>query len=803
MVLRVRAWAAGAVLGLVALGSPGVAAAVTAAPAPSGPLTVAAVVNRSTATRVDSPSIEHFTVPDQAAARHLLADLRADGEVVSADVDHPVRVFDDGAATAAGTLSNDTLRPQQWALTAVHAEGAWASSTGTGEVVAVVDTGTDVTHPDLAGQVLPGAEFITQTSTSTGDGSDDQNGHGTHVSGIVAALANNNMGVAGLAPGVRILPVRVLDEDGTGWSSDIARGIMWAADHGADVINLSLGSTADDANMKAAIAYAHDTKGVVVTAAAGNAGAGANATNYPAADPGVIAVASTTSTGARSSFSNYGSYVDIAAPGSTIMSTYPMAFSPSASVAYASMSGTSMASPYVAAAAALVRARYGLTDPDAVEARLEATALDLGTAGRDDQFGNGQVDALAAVCPVTAAVASPTVPTAVAASVVSGGVQVSWTAPSCLGGTRNVSYQVTATPVGGGAGLQSTTAATTTVLTGLPASTTYSLAVVATNSAGSSPSSGTVQVTTPAPGASPPPTTTSTTAPLVIAAPTTTTTAAPMVTTTTSTTVVTTPPSTVAPTATTVPAAPSRTNNGGYWVAGADASVASFGTAAAGGSNGPLRLNQPIVGMTASRTGRGYWLVATDGGIFSFGDATFFGSTGGLKLNKPIVGMAATPTGHGYWFVAADGGIFAFGDAAFFGSTGGLKLNQPIVGMAATPTGNGYWLVARDGGIFAFGDARFFGSTGAIKLNQPIVGMTATPTGHGYWFVAADGGIFSYGDAGFLGSTGGVRLPEPIVGMSAADLHGYWLVSADGRVFAFGDAINLGSARPGAVTISA
>jgi hypothetical protein len=161
----------------------------------------------------------------------------------------------------------------------------------------------------------------------------------------------------------------------------------------------------------------------------------------------------------------------------------------------------------------------------------------------------------------------------------------------------------------------------------------------------------------------------------------------------------------------------------------------------------------------------GYALVASDGGIFAFGGAEFAGSTGNLRLNQPIVGMASTPSGRGYWMVATDGGIFSFGDAKFFGSTGNIRLNRPIVGMAATPTGKGYWLVASDGGVFSFGDAKFFGSTGAIRLNRPIVGMTATGTGAGYWMVATDGGIFSFGDAQFLGSTGNIKLNRPIVGM--------------------------------------
>ena len=189
------------------------------------------------------------------------------------------------------------------------------------------------------------------------------------------------------------------------------------------------------------------------------------------------------------------------------------------------------------------------------------------------------------------------------------------------------------------------------------------------------------------------------------------------------------------------------------------------------------------------------WLVASDGGVFAFGAAGFYGSTGNIRLNQPIVGMAATSTGRGYWLVARDGGIFAFGDARFFGSTGGMALSQPVVGMAPTPSGNGYWLVASDGGIFAFGDARFFGSTGAMALNRPVVGMGTNPNGNGYWLVASDGGLFSFGDSPFYGSTASMALGAPIVGMTPSpDGHGYALASGDGTVYSFGDAPNYGSA---------
>jgi hypothetical protein len=232
----------------------------------------------------------------------------------------------------------------------------------------------------------------------------------------------------------------------------------------------------------------------------------------------------------------------------------------------------------------------------------------------------------------------------------------------------------------------------------------------------------------------------------------------------------------------------------GYWFVAADGGIFSYGDSSFYGSTGNLKLNQPIVGMSPTPTGRGYWFVAADGGIFSFGDAGFYGSTGKLKLNRPIVGMAPTPSGRGYWFVASDGGIFSFGDAQFYGSTGAIKLAKPIVGMAATPTGRGYWFVASDGGIFTYGDAQFLGSA-AGKARSAIVSMNASPSGKGYYLTSADGTVFSFGDAVFRGSMGGQALKSPIVGMALNSTGaGYWLVAADGGIFSFGDAKFFGSA---------
>jgi outer membrane protein assembly factor BamB len=230
----------------------------------------------------------------------------------------------------------------------------------------------------------------------------------------------------------------------------------------------------------------------------------------------------------------------------------------------------------------------------------------------------------------------------------------------------------------------------------------------------------------------------------------------------------------------------------GYWVAGADGSVAAIGTAPSFGSLHGTRLAAPIVGMAATPDRAGYWLVAADGGIFNFGDARFAGSTGALRLNAPVVGMARTATGHGYWLVARDGGVFSFGDAVFRGSAGSIRLAKPVVGMAATPDGGGYWLVAADGGIFNFGDAGFAGSTGALRLN--MVGMTAGPAGRGYWLVAADGGVFNFATPP-LGSAGASPHPAPVIGIAGtAKADGYWLAAADGAVLNYGGAAFAGSA---------
>ncbi|MEJ5197500.1 MAG: S8 family serine peptidase, partial [Anaerolineae bacterium] len=226
----------------------------------------------------------------------------------------------------------------------LNAPLAWDYTTGyTTVTVAVVDTGVSLSHPEFAGRILPGWDFV----NSDGDPSDDQ-GHGTHVAGIIAAAMNNGLGTTGLAPNVSILPVKVLNAAKSGTWANVSLGIRYAADHGAKVINLSLGGTTPSTALLDAIRYAL-SKGALVIAAAGNNGS--SAPFYPAYYDEVMAVSATDEYDEYWTISNYGSWIDVAAPGSSIWSTYWTTSNPNA---YGFMSGTSMAAPHVSGLAALI-----------------------------------------------------------------------------------------------------------------------------------------------------------------------------------------------------------------------------------------------------------------------------------------------------------------------------------------------------------------------------------------------------------------------------------------------------------------
>lgn len=301
----------------------------------------------------------------------------------------------DGVVTAHGEY--DVV----WGVNKVKApivhSGAWIGPNvtpipikGTGIRVAVLDTGVDYTHPDLWANYSGGYDFVNNDS----DPRDDQ-GHGTHVSGTIAGLIDG-AGVVGVAPEVDLYALKVLSSTGSGSFSAIISALDWSVNNGMQVLNLSLGASSDPGTTVRAAFDNAAAAGLVVLASAGNSGAGADTVGWPAKYDSVIAVASTTSTDAISSFSSTGPAVEVAAPGSSIYSTLNGG-------GYGYMSGTSMACPHAAGVAALILAA-GVTDANGDgkrndEARwiLSATATDLGTAGRDNLFGNGLINAEAAV----------------------------------------------------------------------------------------------------------------------------------------------------------------------------------------------------------------------------------------------------------------------------------------------------------------------------------------------------------------------------------------------------------------------
>jgi type VII secretion-associated serine protease mycosin len=356
-----------ALLGLVLLCAFALVAALPAPASAGEPVEVAALVRGP-----DGVEIERTLAPDLPRARALVDRLRDRAGTVAADVAAELHVLE------------EPLRPYQWPLDRLEAERVWEISRGKSAVIAVVDTGVDGTHPDLRDILLPGLDLI----DPGGDGSVDGQGHGTGVAGAAAA-PENGVGIAGLAPAAAVLPVRVADDQGVASTTDVAEGVVWAADNGADVINLSLGGPQSSSVLEEAVRYAVD-QGVVVVAAAGNNRQTGNDPIYPAAYADVLAVAATERDDDVAVFSNSGAYVDLAAPGVEV--AVPI---PGAQWAYAD--GTSFSSPYVAAAAALLLARDPELGPLEVANRLLATAEDLGAPGVDQDTGAGLVDPLAAL----------------------------------------------------------------------------------------------------------------------------------------------------------------------------------------------------------------------------------------------------------------------------------------------------------------------------------------------------------------------------------------------------------------------
>jgi len=332
--------------------------------------------------RIDSI---HLKFPPETDIMSIIKKYRSDPEVEYADPNYIRRVF--------ATIPDDTKYPQQWGLTKIMADYAWDIEKGdTSIIVAVLDTGIDSDHPDLASKLISGYDFINDDSEPV-----DDNGHGTHVAGIIGAITNNGTGVAGVSWYCRIMPVKVMGADGSGSDAQLKDGILYASGNGAKILNMSLGSPDSlPWYVQAALDRAHDESNCILIAAAGNDGVSQE--NFPAAYSKCIAVGATDEFDGKAIFSNYGSWVDVCAPGTNIWSTMPNHWVKMNTEGYpqnyASLNGTSMATPFVSGVAALIFAHFGTVTPNTeVEYRIKRAVDDIGIYG----LGSGRINAALAV----------------------------------------------------------------------------------------------------------------------------------------------------------------------------------------------------------------------------------------------------------------------------------------------------------------------------------------------------------------------------------------------------------------------
>jgi len=320
----------------------------------------------------------------------VVAELKADPSVEQVEPNYVVQLVNEGAVAAVGV--NDPQTGGQYSLDRMRVRDAWSLSTGGSNVIAVLDTGVQYDHPDLAGRLLPGYDFVNNDN----DASDD-NGHGTWVSGIIAANANDGYGIAGISWSDKILPVKIMNREGTGSTSDLLAAITWSADQGADVINMSVGGFPYSQLMQDAVNYAF-SKGAVLVGAAGNNRRQENF--YPASFDNVISVSASQVDDEFSNWSSYGPNVDLSAPGSSVLTTNCYACTYADHHTWGShtyISGTSFATPNVAGVVALARARYPGYSAQQIVDRLFSTVDDLGYAGWDNRYGRGRVNAYRAL----------------------------------------------------------------------------------------------------------------------------------------------------------------------------------------------------------------------------------------------------------------------------------------------------------------------------------------------------------------------------------------------------------------------
>ncbi len=352
--------------------------------------------------RIDVYQLE---VPSHYTVDQMVAALRLNPNVQYAEPNYVAHIC---------STPNDEFFPRQWALSNpggilqipdtpegtagadIKVVKAWDESKGDpGTVIAVLDTGVDLLHPDIMNKIVnSGRDFVNNDFDAT-----DDNGHGTHVAGIAGAETNNQVGIAGVAWDCKVLPIKVIDKNGSGLYSWLIDGIIYAADNNAQIINMSLGGPDYSDALKEAVAYAFG-KGLVEVAAVGNDG---GPVLYPAAfDDYVLAVAATDYNDAAADFSNVGSQVDVAAPGVSILSLVPTWYFGPGSVPYGFGTGTSAACPHVAGLAALIKSAKAWLKPAQIMGVIRYSADDVNSTtfpGKDDHIGYGRVDAEKALVP--------------------------------------------------------------------------------------------------------------------------------------------------------------------------------------------------------------------------------------------------------------------------------------------------------------------------------------------------------------------------------------------------------------------
>ena len=336
---------------------------------------------------VPGPGAIELVGTEGRPVEQVVAELNADPGVAYAEPDYIVQLADEGSVTAVPV--NDASTGGQYSLDRMMVRDAWHFTTGASNLVAVLDTGVEFGHPDLQGRLVAGYDFV----NNDGDASDD-NGHGTWVTGIIAANANNGIGGAGISWSDKVLPVKIMNSSGTGLLSDLNSGIVYAADRGAKVINMSVGGFPFSQFTLDAVNYAWG-KGAVLLGAAGN-----NAREelfYPASYGNVLSVSATQVDDELANWTSYGSQVDVSAPGASVFTTNCYVCKPAEGGPYTYISGTSFANPNVAGVVALIFARNPTWTNAQVVPHLMATLDDLGFPGWDKRYGRGRVNALRAV----------------------------------------------------------------------------------------------------------------------------------------------------------------------------------------------------------------------------------------------------------------------------------------------------------------------------------------------------------------------------------------------------------------------